>query len=74
MLAGASLVAIAIGTQKPASAVSAFAQQTGQACASCHVGGLGPQLTPFGRALKLGGYTLRVKPLNVPLSAMAVAL
>ena len=56
----------------PASAVPAFGQQTGQACASCHVGGFGPQLTPFGRAFKLGGYTLRTKG-NVPLSAMAVA-
>src|SRR5665213_4192854 len=55
-----------------AAAVPAFAEQTGQACASCHVGGFGPQLTPFGRAFKLGGYTLRTKG-NVPLSAMAVA-
>lgn len=73
ILAGASFVAIAIGMHKPASAVPVFAQQTGQACASCHVGGFGPQLTPFGRAFRLGGYTLRVKPFNVPLSAMAVA-
>ena len=56
----------------PARAVPSFGQQTGQACQSCHVGGFGPQLTPFGRAFKLGGYTLRVKG-NVPLSAMAVA-
>lgn len=55
-----------------ANAVPAFGQQTGQACASCHVGGFGPQLTPFGRAFKLGGYTLRTKS-NIPLSAMAIA-
>lgn len=73
MLAGVSFVALALGVHRPASAVPAFAEQTGQPCASCHVGGFGPQLTPFGRAFKLGGYTLRVKPFNVPLSAMAVA-
>ena len=32
-----------------AAAVPAFAAQTGMACQSCHVGGFGPQLTPFGR-------------------------
>ena len=62
----------ALVSGSPANAVPAFGQQTGQACASCHVGGFGPQLTPFGRAFKLGGYTLRTKA-NVPLSAMAVA-
>ena len=41
-----------------AAAVPAFAEQTGQPCVGCHVGGFGPQLTPFGRAFKLGGYTL----------------
>jgi len=37
--------------------VPAFAQQTGQPCTACHVGGFGPQLTPLGRAFKIGGYT-----------------
>ena len=41
----------------PASAVPAFARQTGQPCASCHTAL--PQLTPFGRRFKLGGYTLQ---------------
>jgi hypothetical protein len=68
LIAGAALV----GNQ-PASAVPAFAEQTGQNCKSCHVGGFGPQLTPFGREFKLRGYTLRAKSFNVPLSAMAVA-
>ena len=57
----------------PASAVPAFAIQTGQPCQACHVGGFGPQLTPFGRAFKIGGYTLRTKPFNLPVSAMVVA-
>ena len=31
----------------PAKAVPAFTDQTGQPCQTCHVGGFGPQLTPF---------------------------
>ncbi len=55
-------------------AVPAFAVQTGQPCAACHVGGFGPQLTPFGRQFKMEGYTARSgDTFNVPLSAMAVA-
>lgn len=75
LLAGSGLlfVAIAFTAHRPASAVPAFAVQTGQQCAACHVGGFGPQLTKFGREFKLGGYTLRAKDFNVPLSAMAVA-
>ena len=34
-----------------------FAQQTGQPCTACHIGAFGPQLTAFGRAFKIGGYT-----------------
>ena len=41
-----------------ASALPSFAQQTGQPCVTCHVGSFGPQLTTFGRAFKLQGYTL----------------
>ena len=67
LLFGAGLV-----FHKPAQAVPAFAEQTGRNCAACHVGGFGPQLTPFGREFKLGGYTLRLKG-SIPLSAMAVA-
>ena len=33
-----------------------FARQTGSDCAACHVGGYGPQLTPYGIKFKLGGY------------------
>jgi len=40
-----------------ARAVPAFAEQTGQPCAACHVGAFGPQLTKFGRDFKLNGYT-----------------
>ena len=57
----------------PAQAVPAFARQTGQACIACHVGGFGPQLTPFGRAFKLDGYTLSDGKSHIPLSAMLVS-
>ena len=57
----------------PAQAVPAFAAQTGQPCQMCHVGGLGPQLTPFGRAFKVHGYTMRTTSWNVPLAAMVQA-
>jgi hypothetical protein len=40
-----------------AHAIPAFATQTGQPCASCHIGSFGPQLTPFGQAFKIEGYT-----------------
>jgi hypothetical protein len=52
LLVGAAVV---LPTQ-PVSALPSFARQTGQPCASCHNGF--PQLTPFGRRFKLGGYTL----------------
>ncbi len=65
----ACLAAIAAS---PVQAVPAFSQQTGQPCQACHVGGFGPQLTPFGREFKLGGYTMRANA-SIPISAMALA-
>src|SRR5947209_9611458 len=72
LLAGVFLLAVAFGVRRPASAVPSFADQTGQQCVSCHVGGFGPQLTPVGREFKLRGYTLRTKS-SIPVAAMAVA-
>ena len=66
------LAILALGSA-PARAVPAFAAQTGRPCQACHVGGFGPQLTPFGREFKLGGYTDRADKWTVPFSAMAVA-
>lgn len=55
----------------PAWAVPSYARQTGSECAACHVGGYGPQLTPFGQQFKMGGYTeTDGKDDKVPLSAM----
>jgi hypothetical protein len=41
----------------PANALPSYAAQTGQSCTGCHIGGFGPQLTPYGRAFKIAGYT-----------------
>jgi hypothetical protein len=46
-----------LATPRLAEAIPAFASQTGQPCTACHIGGFGPQLTPLGRAFKIGGYT-----------------
>jgi hypothetical protein len=52
-------IAVLLLTERPAQAIPAFAAQTGQPCTACHIGGFGPQLTPLGRAFKIGGYTQR---------------
>ena len=58
----------------PAEAVPAFTAKTGQPCAACHIGGFGPQLTPFGRSFKLEGYTMDAGgAFPVPVSAMVVS-
>jgi hypothetical protein len=70
----AASAAALICAASPASAVPAFAVQTGQACQVCHIGAFGPQLTPFGRQFKLNGYTLRAgDTFTPPISAMVVA-
>lgn len=57
-----------------ANAVPSFSRQTGQECAACHIGGFGPQLTPYGIRFKIGGYTdTDGKGGKVPLSAILVA-
>jgi hypothetical protein len=55
-------------------AVPSYARQTGQDCVACHIGGFGPQLTPFGVKFKLGGYTdSDGQAGKLPLSGMVVA-
>lgn len=67
-------IAVTLGLlSTPAAAVPSFASQTGQPCTACHVGGYGPQLTPFGRDFKIGGYVNRAVKFNVPVSAQVVA-
>ena len=72
-LASGCIVAAALFMPRAAEAVPSFAEQTGQPCTMCHIGGFGPQLTPFGRAFKIGGYTQSGGDgwaSKVPLSAM----
>jgi hypothetical protein len=40
-----------------ADALPSYARQTGLGCGMCHTEF--PQLTPFGRRFKIGGYTMR---------------
>ena len=61
-------------TSTLAQAVPSYARQTGSECASCHVGGFGPQLTPYGIKFKINGYTdSNGDDAKVPLSGMLVA-
>lgn len=41
-----------------AKALPSFTRQTGFACSQCHTQSFGPNLTPFGRDFKMGGYTM----------------
>jgi hypothetical protein len=68
------VIVMAIDFAPRAFALPSFAQQSAQPCATCHVGAFGPQLTPFGRSFKLGGYTLEAPDSHsIPLAAMLVA-
>ena len=58
-LLSAFALVLLIGTVNRAGAVPSFAAQTGQPCQTCHIGALGPQLTPYGRNFKIKGYTLQ---------------
>ncbi len=66
------LILLVCGTSvQSAHAMPSFARQTGQDCIACHVGGYGPQLTPYGIRFKLGGYSdSDGKAGHIPLSAM----
>ena len=49
-------VAFLAASAGPAEALPSYARQTGQPCATCHTAF--PELTPYGRRFKIGGYTL----------------
>src|SRR5271157_1361083 len=68
-LIAAGLLAFSCG---PAEALPSYARQTGQPCAACHT--IIPELTPFGRRFKIGGYTLQGGDWQgPPLAAMYIA-
>src|SRR5437773_5191465 len=58
-----------LGWLSSATANPLFARQTALKCSSCHT--IYPELTPFGRKFKLGGYTLGERE-TIPLALMAV--
>lgn len=67
------LILVGVTVAMPAEAVPSFARQTGMACAACHVGSFGPQLTRYGQEFKLGGYTATDGTTgHIPLSGMLV--
>ena len=70
LIATVSLLLLGL-TVQPAHALPSFARQTGQDCIACHVGGFGPQLTPYGIRFKMGGYSdSDGQDGKIPLSAM----
>ncbi len=65
----ASLPLAGLAVSNAAQAVPLYARQTGLPCSQCHT--VFPELTPFGREFKLGGYTLSDnKPGKIPLAGM----
>jgi hypothetical protein len=73
-LSGALALIAGLTAATASHAVPSFARQTGQDCAACHIGGYGPQLTPFGVKFKIGGYTDSSGQSGLlPLSGMVVA-
>ena len=69
---GVLAAAMVLFSPSLARAIPAFAQQTGQPCTACHIGAFGPQLTAFGQAFKISGYTQTGgdPQIPVPLSVM----
>jgi hypothetical protein len=74
LMVGIATLAILAYSSTTAKAVPSFARQTGMACSACHVGGFGPQLTPYGRLFKMLGYSSGSTPKGyLPISGMALA-
>lgn len=72
MAIGSIAFALTAGATR-AVAVPSFSRQTGLACSACHI--TFPELTPFGRAFKLNGYTLTgMKQIKVKPQAKAAGL
>lgn len=58
ILAGLTVILLALTFSGPAQAIPSFARQTGMPCTACHTQAFGPNLNPFGRKFKLAGYTM----------------
>src|SRR4030081_2562140 len=68
-VAAALWLLIPLGFISNADAIPIYARQTNLKCASCHT--IFPELTPFGRKFKLGGYALGERE-KIPLALMTV--
>src|SRR3979490_1583648 len=67
------LLCTMIGFGESASALPSYARQTGYPCVKCHVGGFGPQLTPYGIKFKINAYTESDhKGLKIPVAAIVM--
>jgi hypothetical protein len=67
------LLCTMIAVTQSASALPSYARQTGYPCVKCHVGGFGPQLTPYGIKFKISAYTeTDNKGLKVPVAMFAM--
>jgi hypothetical protein len=53
-----ALISATLLTSPDAEAMPSFSRQTGESCSQCHTQSFGPNLTPYGRDFKLGGYTM----------------
>lgn len=62
ILAFAAVIPACLAQSSNAWAIPSFSAQTNQPCSACHVGAFGPQLKPYGRDFKLGGYTASDRP------------
>lgn len=68
LLAFASFALLLVIDAPSANALPAFARQTGQPCGACHTAI--PELRPFGRLFKLGGYQLSDGEMMTPQLAL----
>ena len=72
LLALAVIGLIAIFSIRESQAVPSFARQTGMSCNACHTAW--PELTPFGRIFKIGGFHFSTAsekaPYRPPIAAM----
>src|SRR5215469_18203908 len=73
LIAGSAAIVAFLEMTLPVEAVPSFARQTGQPCATCHVGAFGPQLTQFGREFKMNGFVWNDGKSHVPLAGMLQA-
>jgi hypothetical protein len=71
---GLLLLCTITGLSESASALPSYARQTGHPCVKCHVGGFGPQLTPYGVRFKISAYTESDhKGLKIPIAGFVMA-